>query len=573
MAMNSDRARTRSIAVVCGAALTIAAIAHTNIRVTPASADPAILGSVTNPVAAPIVAMAATPSGAGYWLAGADGGIFTFGDAGFLGSAGSLTLTAPVVGLAATPTGRGYWLVASDGGIFSYGDARFYGSMGGTKLNRPIVGMASTKSGSGYWLVASDGGIFSFGDAVFFGSMGGIRLNQPVVGMAASHSGNGYWMVASDGGIFSFGDAVFYGSTGALRLNKPITSMAALTAGKGYWFVATDGGVFSFGDAHFFGSLGSSYLPAPIAAMAPAPDGSGYWLTGASGQVYPIPGPPPPPPGNSPTIGGCPVFPADNPWNTRVDALAVHPNSAAWITNMGASGHLHPDFGGQGAYGIPFITTNNGPKVPIQFVAYGNESDPGPYSMPLTAPVEAGSDAHVLSIDTAECKLYELYAAAKHPGYWTADSGAVWDLRSNATRPRGWTSADAAGLPIFAGLVKYDEVATGRIDHAVRFTVNQTQRSFIAPASHLGASSNVNAVPMGARFRLKASYDISGLTGESRVIAQALKDYGMINADQGSSWYITGAADTRWNDNDLNQLKSLPASAFEAVYTGPTYTS
>lgn len=267
------------------------------------------------------------------------------------------------------------------------------------------------------------------------------------------------------------------------------------------------------------------------------------------------------------------MFPSDNPWNTRADTLAVHPMSSAWVTNMGASGHLHPDFGGQGAYGIPFITTSNGPKVPVQFVAYGNESDPGPYSMPLSAPVEGGSDRHVLSIDTAECKLYELYAATKQPGYWTADSGAVWDLRSNAMRPRGWTSADAGGLPIFAGLVRYDEVTAGHIDHAVRFTVNQTQRSFILPASHLGASSNPNAVPMGARFRMKASYDISKLTGESRVIAQALKDYGMINADQGSSWYITGDGDPRWNDNDLNQLKGIPASAFEAVYTGPTYTS
>jgi hypothetical protein len=206
----------------------------------------------------PIVGMAPTPDGGGYWMVGQDGGVFSSGDAPFYGSTGNLHLNKPVVGMAATPDGKGYWFVASDGGIFAYGDAQFYGSRGGQPLNKPIVGMAATPDGRGYWLVASDGGIFSYGDAGFFGSTGAIHLNQPVVGMTPTPSGHGYWFVASDGGIFAYGDAQFYGSTGNIHLNKPIVGMVATPSGNGYWFVASDGGVFTYGSAGFAGSLGGS---------------------------------------------------------------------------------------------------------------------------------------------------------------------------------------------------------------------------------------------------------------------------------------------------------------------------
>jgi hypothetical protein len=207
---------------------------------------------------APIVAMAPTPTGGGYWMVGTDGGVFSSGDAGFYGSTGNIHLNKPVVGMAATPDGGGYWFVASDGGIFAYGDAGFYGSRGGQPLNKPIVGMAVTPDGKGYWLVASDGGIFSYGDAGFYGSTGAIHLNQPVVGMTPTPSGHGYWFVASDGGIFAYGDAGFYGSTGAIHLNSPIVGMTAAPDGAGYWFTASDGGVFNYGSAGFAGSLGGS---------------------------------------------------------------------------------------------------------------------------------------------------------------------------------------------------------------------------------------------------------------------------------------------------------------------------
>ena len=192
---------------------------------------------------------APAPASTGYWLVASDGGIFSYGDAGFFGSAGAVALNKPIVGMAATPDGGGYWLVASDGGIFSYGDAGFFGSAGAVALNKPIVGMAATPDGGGYWLVASDGGIFSYGEAGFYGSAGAVALNKPIVGMAATPDGGGYWLVASDGGIFSYGDAGFFGSAGAIGLNKPIVGIAATPDGHGYWLVASDGGIFSYGDA------------------------------------------------------------------------------------------------------------------------------------------------------------------------------------------------------------------------------------------------------------------------------------------------------------------------------------
>jgi hypothetical protein len=211
----------------------------------------------TIPLNQPVVGMATTGDGGGYWMVASDGGIFSYGDAQFYGSTGNLTLNQPIVGMAATPDDKGYWLVAADGGIFSYGDAQFYGSTGSIALNQPIVGMAATADGRGYWLVASDGGIFAFGDAKFHGSTGNITLNQPIVGMAATTTGDGYWMVASDGGVFSFGDAHFYGSTGNITLNQPIVGLTPTADDGGYWFTAADGGVFAYGDAKFHGSLAS----------------------------------------------------------------------------------------------------------------------------------------------------------------------------------------------------------------------------------------------------------------------------------------------------------------------------
>jgi hypothetical protein len=290
---------------------------------------------------------------------------------------------------------------------------------------------------------------------------------------------------------------------------------------------------------------------------------------------------PPPPPGTGDqngSLGSCPVFPANNAWNSDVSGLAPVSNSSSIVqqvlTDQPGNQYLHADFGGGGAYGIPYVTVpGTTPPVPIVYNQYGSESDPGPFPIPLGAPVEQGSDRHVISIDRDHCRLYELYAATASGGAWYAGSGATWDLTSNALRTPGFTSADAAGLPIFPGLVRYDEVSRGAINHALRFTVHTTEHGYVLPALHCASSNtNPNEPAMGMRFRLKASFNVSGYTGEARVVLNALARYGMIVADNGTSWYITGASDSRWDDNDLNQLKTVPGSAFDVVNTGAVNT-
>jgi len=277
----------------------------------------------------------------------------------------------------------------------------------------------------------------------------------------------------------------------------------------------------------------------------------------------------------APFIAGCSVFPDDNIWNTPVIGLPVDAHSQSYITTIGASKGLHADFGSGtwdgGPIGIPYTTVNGSqPKVTVVF-DYADESDPGPYPIPPDAPIEGGSqstgDRHVLIVDTENCILYELYSAYPQPdGTWQAGSGAIFDLRSHALRPSGWTSADAAGLPILPGLVRYDEVASGEIKHAVRFTVPQTQNAFIWPARHRASSlTGQQYPPMGQRFRLKESFGISGFSRDTQVILTALKKYGMILADNGSSWFISGAPDPRWNNDVLHELSSVTGSAFEAV--------
>ncbi|MCU0600381.1 MAG: fibronectin type III domain-containing protein, partial [Desulfobacterales bacterium] len=274
-------------------------------------------------------------------------------------------------------------------------------------------------------------------------------------------------------------------------------------------------------------------------------------------------------------VSGCPVLPGDNIWNAPVDTLPVDPNSDAYIASIGAAAGLHPDFGSGlwdgGPIGIPFVEVpGTQPLVRVTF-GYDDESDPGPYPIPPGAPIEGGpasdGDRHILIIDRDNCILYELfYAFPQSDGSWTAGSGAIFNLNSNALRPAGWTSADAAGLPIFPGLVRYDEVASGEIKHAIRFTAPKTRRAYVWPARHYASSlTDLKYPPMGQRFRLKESFDISGFAPQVQVILTALKKYGMILSDNGSSWFISGAPDERWNNDILRQLKQVAGSNFEAV--------
>jgi hypothetical protein len=283
----------------------------------------------------------------------------------------------------------------------------------------------------------------------------------------------------------------------------------------------------------------------------------------------------------SPTVGGCSIFPTSSPWNTPVDKLAVRSDSrtmVAKISSTGGRSFLHADFGTNPTYGIPYkVVPSTQHRYPIHYTAYGDESNRGPFPIPPNAPIEGGSssdgDRHVLVVQQGSpCKLYELGRAFWRGDHWDADVGVYWNLSIVGLRPLYWTSAGAAGLPILPGLVRYDEVARGHIDHAVRFTVAKTQRGFIFPATHYASSSTNPALPpMGLRLRLKASYSLSRFHGQSLVILKALKKYGMIVADNGSSWFITGAPNSHWNDTDLDQLKTVPGSAFEAVNTGPIH--
>lgn len=271
-----------------------------------------------------------------------------------------------------------------------------------------------------------------------------------------------------------------------------------------------------------------------------------------------------------PSAPDCEIFPSNNVWHADVSSLPVHPRSSDWLAAMGgASRHLHPDFGPSGLsqpYGIPYnIVAGSHAKHSVDF-SYADESDPGPYPLGDDTTIEMGSDRHALMLDRDTCVLYETYDTWKDASGWHAGSGAVWDLRSNDLRPAGWTSADAAGLPIFAGLIRRDEIVAGVIDHAIRVTAATTDRSYLWPARHhAGARSDASLPPMGAWFRLKQGFDLSGFSHETRIILTAFKKHGLMLADNGSNWYFGGAAEHGWSDTVLNELKSITGGNFEAV--------
>jgi hypothetical protein len=271
-----------------------------------------------------------------------------------------------------------------------------------------------------------------------------------------------------------------------------------------------------------------------------------------------------------PRLAGCPVFPASNPWNQRVDRLSVAADSAPIVASIGRDAPLHADFGSglwQGApIGIPFdVVTRSTPPSRVVF-DYADESDRGPYPIPASVHVEGGGDRHAILVDRSSCRLYELYALRREGGRWHAGSGAIWSLRSNRLRPAGWTSADAAGLPILPGLARYDEVARGAIRHALRFTAPRTRRAYVWPARHFASdSTDPRLPPMGLRLRLKASFDIRPFPRQARIVLVALKRYGMLLADNGSSWYVSGAPDPRWSNAELHTLARVHGSDFEVV--------
>jgi hypothetical protein len=306
--------------------------------------------------------------------------------------------------------------------------------------------------------------------------------------------------------------------------------------------------------------------------------GSGLPLAGSQSRA-------PAPAANPPSIGGCQIFPANNLWNADVSRYPIDPKSDRYIASIQNDGsgqtNLHADFGENPTYGIPFVVVPSTQKlVPIRLRAYASQSNPGPYPIPPNAPVEGGlnacCDRHVLVLQSGTCELFELYHARSidRGSAWSADAGAVFALDTNKLRPNGWTSADAAGLPITPGLVKCAEVAAGAIHHAIRVTFNSTAAQYIHPATHSSGTGGI--VPMGLRFRMKGTFDISGLRGQARVIATAMKIYGLMAADDGYNWFFQGEGtgnrpSSCWIDRDLDQLKRIPGTAFEVVKTGPIF--
>ena len=445
--MNERRRITRFVRRACVA---IATIATATFVLAPA-ASPLVSNPTAFATAAPVVGIAATPSGNGYWQAGADGAVFTAGDAPFLGSLGGVRLNLPITGMAGTPSGRGYWLVATDGGIFSFGDARFYGSTGGMRLNQPIVGMAATPTGRGYWMVASDGGIFSFGDARFYGSTGGMRLNRPIVGMAATPTGRGYWMVASDGGIFSFGDARFFGSTGGIRLNRPIVDMASAPDGQGYLMAAEDGGVFLFGSAQFYGSAAAACPSALATGVAMSRTSPGYWITFGDARTYAFSPSSVPPSCASADRANAAARDFYDRLNAERAARgrpalvwdpALANYASSWSQNMAANGFRHSNIANM--WGIGSYNTI-GENIAM---GYGSGTTAG--TLHVAWMNSSGHRQNMLSPQFDSVGI----------GVFCAPDGAMWATTSFAHRAAAGPAPAAAGVPPVNPIVRGDPGAS-----------------------------------------------------------------------------------------------------------------
>jgi hypothetical protein len=386
----------------------------------------------------------------------------------------------------------------------------------------------------------------------------------PVISVAITPAGTSVWT----GGTQAFQATVSGSSNQAVTWSVVETSGGSISA-AGLYTAPALAGSFHVKAASTADATRSGQAPVSVSVQPPVGACNGSAL------------------GIGASLQGFTPFPGDNAWNRDVSADPVDPNSAAIIAFVGAGTGLHPDFGA-GLYagspiGIPYSVVASGalPRVPVTIAAtgYASESDPGPMPIPANAPVEGGTastgDRHVLVMDRDTCVLYELYRAfPQSDGSWTADSTAIWDLKANTLRPYGWTSADAAGLPIFPGLARYDEVAAGAITHALRFTVPTSRRAYVLPATHWASSdTSTSAPPMGLRVRLKASVDISTYPAQARVVLTALKRYGMILADNGSAWYISGAPGDRWDNTQLATLSGIKGADLEVVQLGTVYTS
>jgi hypothetical protein len=488
--------------------------------------------------ASPVVGVA--PAATGSWVVDAAGHVSAVDGAPALGSVGG-PLSHPIVGMAATRTGRGYWLVASDGGIFTFGDAAYLGSTGALRLARPIVGMAPTRSGRGYWLVASDGGIFTFGDARFLGSTGALRLARPIVGMAATPDAGGYWLVASDGGIFAFGDARFAGSTGALPLASVIVGMAPTGTGAGYWLVAGDGGVFSFGDARFAGR--------PTSARAVAPTTGGYRIAGADGRVRsfvasvtsatssPVPAVPSTPVAAPREAWRWP-FSSTSPWNMPIGSLALFEPSAAPKTATLTSTRATPWINA-GDYSIPIYRAAS--TDPLGTFRRSGHPDVTIH-VPSSARPANGSDQHMVVVDPSGRWADESWKTGGANPSWTTGYLVHTDLYGPGVGQEG---VRAYGGSAIGGLIRSWELDSGAIRHALALSLSADQlgRGPVWPATREdgnAASSYTGNVPMGTLAAIPGSVDVTklGLSPAGLIVARAMQDYGVYVVDRSSAFVL-----------------------------------
>jgi hypothetical protein len=469
------------------------------------------------------------PAATGSWTVDAAGQVSALAGAPALGSTTG-ALRAPIVGMAATKTRQGYWLVASDGGIFTFGDARFLGSTGALRLARPIVGMAATPTGNGYWLVASDGGIFTFGDARFFGSTGALRLARPIVGMAATPTGKGYWLVASDGGVFTFGDARFLGSTGAVALVSPIVGMARSTSGAGYWIVAGDGGVFAFGDAVFAGrSLGAT-------AVTAAPDG--YRVASGDGSVVSFVA------GVVPAVTPVPVvreawkwpFASTSPWNMPIGSLARYESATSTRTANLLDGRSSP-WVNAGQYSHPIVRASaTDPMATFRRAGHADVQ----YRVPSSARPASGTDAHLHVVDPSGRWVDESWLTRGANPSWTTGYHVRTDLHGPGV---GQGGVRAYGGSAIGGLIRQWELDAGRIRHALALAIDgfQLAQGAVWPATSQDGNASTSYSgrnPMGTLAAIPPSVDVTrlGLSPTGLVVARALQDYGAYVVDRSSAF-------------------------------------
>ncbi|HEX4905295.1 MAG TPA: hypothetical protein VFU93_07580 [Acidimicrobiales bacterium] len=497
----------------------------------------AVLGLLALPALPSATAAGATvgvaPAATGSWTVDAAGVVTPVGGAPNLGSAPA-GLRSPVVGMTATPTGRGYWLVAADGGIFTFGDAAFRGSTGALRLARPIVGITATPTGRGYWLVASDGGIFTFGDAVFRGSTGALRLTRPIVGMAATATGRGYWLVASDGGIFTFGDAVFRGSAGALALASPIVGMARTATGNGYWLVGADGGVFSFGDATYAGRADGG-----VRAVTAA--GGGYRIASVDGSVTAFVA------GAAPTTAMPKAsrdawrwpFASTSPWNVPVGSGARFETASAPRTSN-LNDLRARSWVNAGSYSAPiYRATSTDPLATV--------SDDGrisQYRIPLGAQPSTGTDGALFIVDPSGRWVDETWRMSGGPLAWTTSYHVRNDLHGSGWGSGGVRAAAGSGI---GGIIRHWEIDAGVIRHGLALSIAdfQLQRGPVWPATAEDANASVyhGLNPMGTFAAIPPAVDVAslGLTREGAIVARALQDYGAYVVDRNGESFVLKA--------------------------------